>query len=178
LLIVIAIIIKVVSAGPALFKQQRIGYLGKPFTMFKFRTMRVNADPTFHSKHLANLIQNNKPLEKLDCDDSRIFPFGKFLRLTGLDELPQLINVLRGEMSLIGPRPELRSSIQYCEPWHARRFDAKPGISGLWQVSHKTGTTFNEMMRLDISYVKKRSFWIDVVILLKTLPTIISEARR
>ncbi|UCG07849.1 MAG: sugar transferase, partial [Desulfobacterales bacterium] len=105
LLIVIAIVIKVVSAGPALFKQQRIGYLGKPFTIFKFRTMRVNADPTFHTNHLANLIQNDKPLEKLDSDDSRIFPFGKFLRLTGLDELPQLINVLRGEMSLIGPRP-------------------------------------------------------------------------
>jgi lipopolysaccharide/colanic/teichoic acid biosynthesis glycosyltransferase len=95
-----------------------------------------------------------------------------------MDELPQLVNILFGEMSLVGPRPELACSLQYCEPWHIRRFETKPGLSGLWQVSGKTKTTFNEMMRLDIKYIKKRSFWLDVLIMLKTIPTIFSEARR
>jgi len=178
LFLTIAIFIKIVSPGPVFFTQKRIGYLGRPFTMFKFRTMRVNADTALHENHVTELIQNGKPLEKMDDQDPRIFPLGKFLRISGIDELPQLINVLRGEMSLVGPRPELPCSLQYCEPWHSRRFDTKPGLSGLWQVSGKTSTTFNEMMRLDISYVNKRSFWLDMVILLKTFPTILSEARR
>jgi lipopolysaccharide/colanic/teichoic acid biosynthesis glycosyltransferase len=178
LLLTLAVLIKIVSPGPVFFSQKRIGYLGRPFTMFKFRTMNVNADKTLHENHVTDLIQNGKPLIKMDGRDPRIFPLGKFLRLTGLDELPQLVNVLRGEMSLVGPRPELPSALQYCEPWQTRRFETKPGLSGLWQVSGKTKTTFTEMMRLDISYVKKRSFWLDVLILLKTLPTILAEARR
>jgi lipopolysaccharide/colanic/teichoic acid biosynthesis glycosyltransferase len=178
LFLAIAVILKIVSPGPVFFTQQRIGYLGRPFTMFKFRTMKVNADATLHENHVTELIQNGKPLEKMDGQDPRIFPFGKFMRLTGMDELPQLIHILRGEMSLVGPRPELPCSIQYCEPWQSRRFETKPGLSGLWQISGKTTTTFTEMMRLDISYVNKRSFWLDLVILLKTLPTILREARR
>jgi lipopolysaccharide/colanic/teichoic acid biosynthesis glycosyltransferase len=178
LLLTLAVLIKIVSPGPAFFSQKRIGYLGRPFTMFKFRTMKMNADTAPHENHVSDLIQNGKPLIKMDGRDPRIFPLGKFLRLTGLDELPQLVNVLRGEMSLVGPRPELPSALQYCEPWQTRRFETKPGLSGLWQVSGKTKTTFTEMMRLDISYVKKRSFWLDVLILLKTLPTILAEARR
>ena len=175
LFVTIAIIIKIVSRGPVFFKQERLGYLGKPFIMIKFRTMAVNADTSVHVNHVTNLIQNGKPLKKMDCRDHRIFPFGKFLRTTGLDELPQLINVLRGEMSLIGPRPELACSMQYCEPWQTRRFEIKPGLSGLWQVSARTDRTFNEMMRLDISYVKKMSFWLDAVILLKTFPAIFQQ---
>jgi lipopolysaccharide/colanic/teichoic acid biosynthesis glycosyltransferase len=178
LFLAIAIFIKIVSPGPVFFTQKRVGYLGRPFTMFKFRTMRVNADTTLHENHVTELIQNGQPLKKMDGQDPRIFPLGKFLRISGIDELPQLINVLRGEMSLVGPRPELPCSLQYCEPWHSRRFDTKPGLSGLWQISGKTTTTFNEMMRLDISYVNKRSFWLDMVIILKTFPTILSEARR
>ena len=178
LLLALAVLIKIVSPGPVFFSQKRVGYLGRPFTMFKFRTMTVNADKTLHENHVTDLIQNGKPLIKMDGRDPRIFPLGKFLRLTGLDELPQLVNVLRGEMSLVGPRPELPCSLQYCEPWQTRRFDTKPGLSGLWQVSGKTKTTFTEMMRLDICYVKKRSFWLDVLILLKTLPTILAEARK
>jgi lipopolysaccharide/colanic/teichoic acid biosynthesis glycosyltransferase len=177
LFLAIAILIKLVSPGPILFKQRRVGYLGKTFTMFKFRTMEVNADNGIHENHVIQLIQNGKPLSKMDAQDSRIFPFGKFLRLTGMDELPQLINILLGEMSLVGPRPELASSLQYCESWHIRRFETKPGLSGLWQVSGKTKTTFNEMMRLDVHYIKKRSFWLDILIILKTIPTIFSEAR-
>jgi lipopolysaccharide/colanic/teichoic acid biosynthesis glycosyltransferase len=178
LFLALAVLIKIVSPGPVFFAQKRIGYLGRSFTMFKFRTMNVNADTSPHENHVTDLIQNGKPLIKMDGRDPRIFPLGKFLRLTGLDELPQLVNVLRGEMSLVGPRPELPCSLQYCEPWQTRRFDTKPGLSGLWQVSGKTKTTFTEMMRLDISYVKKRSFWLDVLILLKTLPTILAESRR
>lgn len=178
LLLTIAISIKLVSPGPILFKQRRVGYLGRPFTLFKFRTMKVNADKALHENHVAQLIQKGKPLTKMDAQDSRIFPLGKFLRLTGMDELPQLVNILFGQMSLVGPRPELACSLQYCEPWHIRRFETKPGLSGLWQVSGKSETTFNEMMRLDISYTKKRSFWLDVLIMLKTIPTIFSEARR
>jgi len=178
LFLAIALFIKIVSPGPVFFTQKRVGFLGRPFTMFKFRTMRVNADTALHENHVTELIQNGQPLEKMDGQDPRIFPLGKFLRISGIDELPQLINVLRGEMSLVGPRPELPCSLRYCEPWHSRRFDTKPGLSGLWQVSDKTSTTFNEMMRLDISYVKKRSFWLDLVIILKTFPTILYEARR
>ena len=178
LFLILSVCIKIVSPGPVFFSQKRVGYQGRAFTMYKFRTMKVNADTVLHENHVTDLIQNGKPLKKMDGQDPRIFPLGKFLRLTGLDELPQLINVLRGEMSLIGPRPELPCSLQYCEPWQTRRFDAKPGLSGLWQVSGKTRTTFTEMMRLDISYVKKRSFWLDMEILLKTLPTIIYEARK
>jgi lipopolysaccharide/colanic/teichoic acid biosynthesis glycosyltransferase len=171
----IAIILKLVSKGPVFFRQERVGHLGKPFTMLKFRTMKVDADISIHENHVTDLIQNGKPLKKMDCHDSRIFPFGKFLRMTGLDELPQFINVLKGEMSLIGPRPELSCSIRYCEPWHSQRFETKPGLSGLWQVSDRTARTFNEMMRLDISYVKKMSFWLDAVIILKTFPAIIQQ---
>jgi lipopolysaccharide/colanic/teichoic acid biosynthesis glycosyltransferase/GGDEF domain-containing protein len=178
LFLTIAISIKFISPGPILFKQRRVGYLGRPFTLFKFRTMKVNADKALHENHVAQLIQEGKPLKKMDAQDPRIFPLGKFLRLTGMDELPQLINILFGQMSLVGPRPELACSLQYCESWHIRRFETKPGLSGLWQVSGKTKTTFNEMMRLDISYIKKRSFWLDVLIMLKTIPKIFSEARR
>jgi len=174
----ISVLIKILSPGPVFFKQKRVGYLGQKFVLYKFRTMRVNADTTVHKKHVAQLIKDGKPLAKMDNYDSRIFPFGKFLRLTGLDELPQLINILKGEMSLIGPRPELLSSLRHCERWHAMRFDAKPGLSGLWQVSDKTTTTFTEMMRLDISYVKKMSFWLDAMIFLKTLPTVVKEAMK
>jgi len=174
----IAIVIKMVSPGPVLFKQKRIGYRGKPFVMLKFRSMKFNADPFVHINHVTQLIKDGKPLAKMDNNDSRIFPFGKFLRLTGLDELPQFINILNGEMSLIGPRPELLSSLRHCERWHSMRFDAKPGLSGLWQVSDKTATTFNEMMRLDISYVKKMSFWLDALIFLKTFPTVVTETRK
>jgi len=176
LMTVIAILINIVSPGPVIFKQKRVGYLGKHFILFKFRTMKVNVDTTVHEDYVCKLIKNNKPLVKLDKKDPRIIPFGIFLRFTGLDELPQLINILKGEMSLIGPRPELHISMQNGERWHAKRLDTKPGLSGLWQVSGKTKRTFDDMMRLDISYIKRMSFWLDAMILLKTVPTIISDA--
>jgi lipopolysaccharide/colanic/teichoic acid biosynthesis glycosyltransferase len=178
LMTVIAILIKIVSPGPVFFKQKRVGYLGRHFIMYKFRTMKVKADTTVHKDYVCKLIKDGKPLAKLDCKDPRIIPFGRFLRLTGLDEIPQLINILKGEMSLIGPRPELPTSMQSGKQWHAIRLYIKPGLSGLWQVSDRTQRTFDEMVRLDISYLKRMSFWLDAWIILKTIPTILSEARR
>jgi lipopolysaccharide/colanic/teichoic acid biosynthesis glycosyltransferase len=174
--LLIAILIKIVSSGPVFFKQERLGYLGRPFTCWKFRTMRLNADPGTHQQHLCNLIHGEVAMTKLDeDDDTRIIPLGKFLRQTGLDELPQLFHVLFGEMSLIGPRPCIPYEAQEYLLWHRKRFDIMPGLTGLWQVSGKNRTTFKEMMRLDIKYLEHRSFWFDLKILLRTLPAIITQ---
>lgn len=173
--LIIAALIKTVSSGPVFFKQQRVGFLGKEFICWKFRTMKAAADSTLHEIHVCNLYNNDKPLKKLDDNDLRIIPFGRMLRKTGLDELPQLINVLRGEMSLIGPRPDVPYAVCHYLPWQKKRIEAYPGLTGLWQVNGKNLTTFNEMMRLDISYVKQRSFWLDSKILIKTLPAIIHQ---
>ena len=173
--LLIAILIKIVSSGPVFFKQERLGYLGRPFTCWKFRTMKIDADIALHQKYLSKLINAEEPMTKLDeGDDTRIIPMGKFLRQTGLDELPQLFHVLFGEMSLIGPRPCIPYEAQEYLLWHRKRFDTMPGLSGLWQVSGKNKTTFKEMMRLDIKYLGQRSLWLDLKILLKTVPTIIA----
>jgi lipopolysaccharide/colanic/teichoic acid biosynthesis glycosyltransferase len=146
------------------------------FTMWKFRTMKVNSDTTPHRNYLQELIHNEKKMIKLDRErDPRIIPFGNFLRATGIDELPQLINVLQGNMSLVGPRPCLPYEAREFDPWQRRRFDAVPGLTGLWQVSGKNRTTFKEMMRLDIDYARKRAFLLDAMIVLKTIPAIIVQ---
>ncbi len=176
LLLLISLFIKIVSAGPVLFRQKRVGYLGRVFTMWKFRTMHVNADTTLHQNYLRELIQNEKEMTKLDhVRDPRIIPFGNLLRATGIDELPQLINVLLGDMSLVGPRPCLPYEAYEYHPWQMRRFDAVPGLTGLWQVSGKNRTTFKEMIRLDINYTRKRAFLLDVMIVLKTIPAIVVQ---
>ena len=176
LFLLIAVFIKIVSPGPVFFKQERVGYLGKLFTCWKFRTMRVNADTSAHQQHLSKLIGSEKPMTKLDLeDDSRIIPLGECLRQLGLDELPQLINVVRGEMSLIGPRPCIPYEAREYLPWQRKRLDTTPGLTGLWQVSGKNRTTFNEMMRFDVTYARKVSFWLDVKIFLKTLPAILNQ---
>lgn len=173
LLLAVAVLIKIVSPGPVLFRQDRVGYRGKVFTMWKFRTMHVNADATPHRDYVQGLIHNENIMTKLDTGkDRRIIPFGNLLRATGIDELPQLINVFFGDMSLVGPRPCLSYEVQEYSPWQMRRFDAVPGLTGLWQVSGKNRTTFKEMMRLDIGYAKKRAFLLDMMIFLKTIPAI------
>jgi lipopolysaccharide/colanic/teichoic acid biosynthesis glycosyltransferase len=173
----IAVVIKLVSHGPVFFRQERIGYLGKPFRFWKFRTMTVDNNTAPHKEYMSRLINNDMPMKKLDSsDDPLIIPFGIFLRKTCLDELPQLINVLMGEMSLVGPRPCLPYEAQQYLRWHARRFDSVPGMTGLWQVSGKNRTTFKEMIRLDINYERQMSLWVDLKILLKTIPTIVSMA--
>jgi len=174
--ILIMVLIKTVSPGPVFFKQTRVGFLGTSFTCLKFRTMEHNADSTMHQNHVCGLCNSDHPLKKLDSHDPRIIPLGRMLRKTGMDELPQLINVLSGEMSLIGPRPDLPYTVRNYLPWQKRRFETYPGLTGLWQVNGKNSTTFNEMMRYDISYVKKQSFLLDSKIFFKTLPTIIRQA--
>ena len=176
LLLLVALFIKIVSPGPVLFRQKRVGYLGRVFTMWKFRTMHVNAETSLHRNYLRELIHNEKVMTKLDHGrDPRIIPFGNILRATGIDELPQLINVLLGDMSLVGPRPCLPYEAYEFRSWQMRRFDAVPGLTGLWQVSGKNRTTFKEMMRLDIGYSRKRAFLLDVMIVLKTIPAIVVQ---
>ncbi len=173
LTLLVMALIRIVSPGPIFFHQERVGHLGKKFTLWKFRTMHLNADTTVHQEHIRELIASGKEMTKLDNGkDPRIIPFGNLLRATGIDELPQLLNVLRGEMSLIGPRPCLPYEASGYLPWQMRRFDAVPGLTGLWQVSGKNRTTFGEMMALDIRYAKSRAFLLDVKIFLKTLPAI------
>lgn len=177
LLFMIATFIKLVSPGPCLFRQVRIGFLGHPFTILKFRTMHCDSESSSHEQYLEDLIHSGgKRMIKLDeSDDPRIFAFGKLLRKTCLDELPQLVNVLRGEMSIVGPRPCLPYEAEKYHLWHTKRFDAMPGLTGLWQVSGKNKTTFNEMIRLDIEYGRRKSFWLDVKIIVRTIPALILE---
>ena len=176
LALLVALLIKIASPGPLFFRQERVGYLGRRFTLWKFRTMHVNADTTVHQKHLQELMASGKEMTKLDNGkDQRIIPFGSILRATGIDELPQLVNVLLGEMSLVGPRPCLPYEADGFLPWQMRRFDAVPGLTGLWQVSGKNRTTFREMMALDVRYAKKPALPLDVKIFLKTVPAIVRQ---
>jgi lipopolysaccharide/colanic/teichoic acid biosynthesis glycosyltransferase len=175
--LLIAILIKVMSPGPIFFKQKRVGYLGTPFLCYKFRTMHVNSDEAIHTNYLKHCIDSEKPLEKLDKGDPRIYPFGNILRTSCLDELPQLINVLKGEMSLVGPRPELYNIFPMYDQWCKKRFDAIPGMTGSWQINGKNTTTFKDMMREDIDYIVRKSFWYDAKILLKTFPAVLSGFR-
>jgi exopolysaccharide production protein ExoY len=179
LMLALAVAIKAASPGPVFHKQRRVGRHGKVFTLWKFRTMRVDADDALHKDHLARLIESDAPMVKLDmADDPRIFPLGRILRRCYLDELPQLINVLAGQMSLVGPRPCTPYEVlQYKSP-HMKRFSALPGMTGLWQVSGKNKTTFTEMIQLDIEYARNVSPGLDLKILLKTVPTILTEIRR
>ena len=162
-----------VSRGPVFFRQRRVGYKGREFTCYKFRTMRVDAEATPHRDHFRQLMESDVPMTKLDArSDPRLVPLGTLLRATGLDELPQLINILRGEMSLVGPRPCIPYEYERYQPWQRRRFDAVPGLTGLWQVSGKNRTTFNEMIRFDIEYSERMSLRLDLKIILRTFPAL------
>ncbi|MFZ0962472.1 MAG: sugar transferase [Terriglobia bacterium] len=177
LLIAIAVAIKLTSKGPILFKQGRMGQYGVRFTCLKFRSMYFQNNPKIHQDYIKQLISGKKDNKQQDAsggvykikDDPRITPVGKFLRKTSLDELPQFLNVLRGEMSLVGPRPPIPYEVEAYEIWHRRRFlEAKPGITGLWQVEGRSRVRFDEMVRLDLRYVKTWSPWLDIKILLRT----------
>lgn len=184
LLLLLGLIIKIVSPGPVIFRQERIRHSGKVFKMLKFRTMDVNADKSRHEQYVTELIKgatNNKPNSKkpmLKLDNyPGIIAFGKVLRKTCLDELPQLINVLWGEMSLVGPRPPLSYEVEKYPQWCYGRFDAIPGMTGLWQVSGKNRLTFDQMVRLDIRYSREKSVWLDTKIILKTPFAIVSQIK-
>jgi lipopolysaccharide/colanic/teichoic acid biosynthesis glycosyltransferase len=172
--LVIAAFIKIVSPGPAFFRQPRVGYFGRRFLCLKFRTMKVNADTGVHQTHLKELMASNRPTRKLDCGgDSRLIPGGMVLRALGADELPQLINVLRGDMSLVGPRPCTPYEFDLFAPRHKRRCEAPPGLTGLWQISGKNRTTFEEMIDLDLYYAEHKSLWLDLKIIVLTVPAIL-----
>jgi lipopolysaccharide/colanic/teichoic acid biosynthesis glycosyltransferase len=172
----IAAIVKLSSPGPVLFRQMRIGHLMKPFTMCKFRTMHATSDQQVHQNYVSWFItasdqaqSQQKPAVFKLTNDIRITPIGRFLRRTSLDELPQLWNVLIGDMSLVGPRPPLPYELQQYKPWHRGRvLEAKPGMTGLWQVVGRSRTTFDEMVRLDLRYARTMSLWSDIKILLAT----------
>ena len=171
LFILVSLYIKLVSRGPILFKHKRYGYRGEPLFVWKFRSMHVNANPVDHQQHVMNMVNSDVQLKKLNTDD-QLIPLGKWLRCTAIDELPQLINVFKGEMSLVGPRPDVVPLNQY-QPWQQTRFDILPGLTGLWQVSGKNHTTFNEMNELDAFYVERCSLWLDLKIVFLTIPAIL-----
>lgn len=169
----LALLIKCGSSGPILFRQRRVGYRGREFTCYKLRTMRENAETKSHQDYTRQLMEAEVPMTKMDArNDCRLIPLGAALRATGLDELPQLLNVLRGEMSMVGPRPCIPYEYEHYQPRHRRRFDAVPGLTGLWQVSGKNNTTFNQMIELDIQYSRQSSLWLDIKIIIKTLPAL------
>jgi lipopolysaccharide/colanic/teichoic acid biosynthesis glycosyltransferase len=167
----VALLIKCSSSGPVFFRQRRFGARGRPFMVWKFRTIEINDASARHRSHVADLMDSNRPLAKRDYELA-IIPGCRLLRRLGIDELPQLFNVLKGEMSLVGPRPDVVPLRNYQE-WQRRRFDVVPGITGLWQVCGKNHTTFATMMRMDILYVRRRSFRLDMMILLRTIPAIV-----
>ena len=167
------LVIRLVSKGPILFKQERVGFRGQRFMCLKFRTMHCGAETTTHQGHLEQLMESNVPMVKMDVrGDARIIPLGRLLRSTGLDELPQLVNVLNGEMSLVGPRPCLAYEAARYLPWQLERFNALPGLTGLWQVNGKNRTTFTRMIQLDIEYTRTKSLGLDLKIMLKTIPAL------
>jgi exopolysaccharide biosynthesis polyprenyl glycosylphosphotransferase len=178
LLLVIAIAVKLTSKGPVFFRQKRVGQYGEQFVFLKFRSMYVNNDASEHKAYVKKLIAgsaqsqpsngNGNGVYKL-TKDSRITRIGSFLRRTSLDELPQFINVLKGEMSLVGPRPAIAYEVEAYDIWHRRRvLEAKPGITGLWQVNGRSRIKFDDMVRLDLRYAKTWSPWMDLKILMRT----------
>jgi lipopolysaccharide/colanic/teichoic acid biosynthesis glycosyltransferase len=182
LLLLVAAMVRLSSRGPVFFRQVRIGQMMKPFMMLKFRTMYMNADHRPHHEFVSRFIKasgqvqepGNNRFFKL-TNDPRVTPVGRVLRKTSFDELPQLWNVLRGGMSLVGPRPPLPYELEQYKPWHRRRvLEAKPGITGLWQVAGRSRTTFDEMVRLDLRYARTRSLWNDLKILMATPAAVIS----
>jgi lipopolysaccharide/colanic/teichoic acid biosynthesis glycosyltransferase len=183
--LVFPLLIKVTSKGPVLFKQERIGRYGEKFVFLKFRTMTVGSDPGIHREYIKKLIReqksydadgNNGAVYKIK-DDPRVTPVGRWLRKSSLDELPQFFNVLKGEMSLVGPRPPIPYELENYDLWHRRRvMEIKPGITGLWQVEGRSSTNFDDMVRLDLKYAREWTLWLDIKILLKT-PLVVLGAK-
>ncbi len=180
LMILIALLVKRSSSGPVFFVQERLGRDGTPFKFYKFRSMKHNSDDTIHRQFAAMFINGDNDTDDNTGEqvfkmkrDPRITAIGAFLRKTSLDELPQLFNIISGEMSLVGPRPPIAYEIENYQPWHMERLKAVPGLTGLWQVSGRSSVSFDEMVRLDIRYINEWSLWRDLVIILKTVPVVL-----
>ncbi len=180
LLLALTLAIRLNSRGPALFRQRRVGFDEREFTVFKFRSMRTDADPGGHRDYVTALIKGKqanggrKNLYKLAVDD-RITPVGRWIRRWSLDELPQLFNVVAGDMALVGPRPAIPYEVAEYPSWYLDRFAVKPGLTGLWQVSGRNERTYEEMVRLDIEYAERRSFFLDLSILARTPFTVLAR---
>ncbi|HEX4004986.1 MAG TPA: sugar transferase [Acidobacteriaceae bacterium] len=182
----IALAIKATSRGPVFFRQDRVGQYGRRFTFLKFRSMEVNNDNTVHREYVKKLIAGNAERIALEgnsegvyklANDRRITPVGKLLRRSSLDELPQFLNVLLGDMSLVGPRPPIPYELAAYQTWHRRRLlQVKPGITGLWQVTGRSRVTFDDMVRLDLQYAESWSPWLDLKILFRTPAAVIKGA--
>jgi lipopolysaccharide/colanic/teichoic acid biosynthesis glycosyltransferase len=173
--------VRLSSPGPVLFRQRRLGRGMRPFTVLKFRTMREDADPSLHRDYVRSLL-GSEPEERQEHGDGglyklaidpRVTRVGRFLRSWSLDEVPQLINVLRGEMSLVGPRPVIEYEVEHYADWYLRRFAVKPGLTGLWQVSGRNERTYEEMVRFDVEYAERRSLWLDLRILARTVVVVL-----
>jgi exopolysaccharide production protein ExoY len=169
LMILLMLVTRIASPGPIFYRQKRIGLCGRHFFMWKFRTMKLSAETQTHERYFENLMRVDCPMTKLDTyGDPRLAPFGRVLRASGLDELPQIFNVLRGEMSLVGPRPCTPKEFAHYEPWQRQRVNCLPGLTGYWQVNGKNKTTFREMIAMDLFYLKNMSILLDLKTMLKT----------
>jgi lipopolysaccharide/colanic/teichoic acid biosynthesis glycosyltransferase len=183
LLVLIALAIRLDSPGSAIFRQQRVGMLGQDFTMLKFRSMYSNSDEEVHRRFARTYVNGHTNVAAASvagqtvykvAADRRITPLGKWLRKTSLDELPQLLNVLRGEMSLVGPRPVVRYEVEEYTASQMQRLSVLPGMTGLPQISGRSGLTFDKIVRLDLEYIRRRSIALDFLILIKTIPAVLA----
>lgn len=179
-MLVIALVIKASSSGPAILVQERVGKGGKVFAFHKFRSMYNNSDHSVDERFARDYIGESchsavprggvfKP-----ANDKRVTPVGRFLRKASLDELPQLFNVLKGDMSLVGPRPSMPYEVDVYKPWHFRRLEVLPGMTGLAQINGRSSLTFRDIVKIDIRYIARRSLWLDLKILLRTVPVVLS----
>jgi lipopolysaccharide/colanic/teichoic acid biosynthesis glycosyltransferase len=180
-LALVAVAVKLESRGPVLFRQERLGLGGRPFTCYKFRSMHLDAAQERHRDHVHDLIRGEGPPTSASRAawlpiplDPRVTRLGAFLRRSHLDELPQLINIVRGEMSLVGPRPPIPYEVQVYQPWHLRRLAVIPGLTGLWQATGWGRLSFDEGVALDLEYIDRRGFWLDLRLILRTLWQIIT----
>lgn len=174
LFLVVIILVKIDSPGPAFFSQKRNGFKGEYFNMYKFRSMVADAEDRFKALEDKNEVSGNMFKIK---DDPRITRVGKILRKTSIDELPQLLNVLKGDMSIVGPRPPIGREVQKYDAWHNLRLSVKPGITGLWQISGRNDIGFEDMCRLDLKYIRERGFLYDFKIIFKTIPVLFGDSR-
>jgi lipopolysaccharide/colanic/teichoic acid biosynthesis glycosyltransferase len=184
---IVAILVRADSPGPVIYRGRRLGLGGRPFTVLKFRSMHVDADDELHRRYLLDLLRdaNNEHRPTLHHspddnvaafklhEDPRVTRVGRWIRATTLDELPQLVNVLRGEMSLVGPRPEVPYALEGYEPWQHERFSVRPGLTGLWQVSGRGDLPPAEMLALDVEYARRRSLGLDLAIMARTIPAVV-----
>ena len=176
LMILLMLVTRVASPGPIFYRQERIGLGGRHFFIWKFRTMRLSAETQIHERYFENLMRVDSPMTKLDAyGDPRLVPFGRVLRASGLDELPQIFNVLHGEMSLVGPRPCTPNEFAGYEPLQRQRVNCLPGLTGYWQVNGKNKTTFSQMIEMDLFYLKNMSIWLDLKIMLKTATVMVGQ---